>query len=99
MEILNIKLICLIIILVYVTNCQCDQSNSNSNESTGSSHKKNSTRYCGNKLVNAMRLICEDHYAEPTLKRSLDEPKHRLNRKYKIWKRRFNLKDTDLSKC
>lgn len=85
------------IVLLSFNFGQCtDQSN------TESGHKKNSTgsRYCGNSLVRAMQLICDGYYAEPSLKRSLDtyETKYRLNRKYKIWKKKFNLKDTDLSK-
>lgn len=97
-------LACAIILLYVSLNCcQCDgQLSSNSPESN--LHKKNLTgsRYCGNSLVRAMRLICDGFYAEPNLKRSLDEPNqiNRLphNRRHKIWKKRFNVKDTDLSK-
>lgn len=100
-------LFCAIILLcLSFERCRGDDASFSAQES--GSHKKNSTgsRYCGNSLVRAMRLICDGFYAEPSLKRSLDysydsydsgQPKRRINRKYKIWKRRFNLKDSDLS--
>lgn len=91
--------VCAILMLFLMLNfCKCDDVSS-----VESSHKKNTTagsRYCGGSLVRAMRLICEGFYAEPNLKRSLEynEPKRRPNRRNKIWKKKFNMKDSDLSK-
>ena len=102
-------LFCVIILLCLSFDCcRCEDAASSFSSQESGSHKKNSTgsRYCGNSLVRAMRLICDGYYAEPSLKRSLDysydsgqpsQPKRRINRKYKIWKRRFNLQDNDLS--